>query len=104
MKALQGWGRATVFREGRVITNAGEQLVTVTLEFERRPRGYAQRVEFRSWRSEDIARAAELKPGAVVKFKGEVDASVMLGAEDRVFANPRITGRIIRIKPPGGAA
>jgi hypothetical protein len=33
----------------------------------------------------------------MIKFRGEADAVVMVGAESKVYANPRVTGRIVQI-------
>lgn len=105
MKALRGIGIARVFKPCRVVHQDKTDIyITVLLEFERKPSGYAQRIEFRSWAPEDIQRESELKQDAVVEFAGDVDASVMVGDRDRVYANPRVNGRIINITPPGGAS
>lgn len=104
MKAVQGWGRARVYTNARLLKSpSNEPFVSVMLEFEQRPRGFSQRIELRSWQPEDIARHRDLIQGVMVKFKGEVDAAVMIGADSKVYANPRITGRIVKIYDGGEA-
>ena len=98
MKAVQGWGRARVYKNARILKSpTNEPFVSVMLEFEQRPRGFSQRIEFRSWELEDIDRHRDLIIGVVVKFRGEVDAAVMIGTDSKVYANPRVTGRIVKI-------
>lgn len=98
MKALQGSGIARVFKAGRIVkSDTNDLYLTVLVEFDRRPNGYAQRIEFRSWNPEDIAQVEKLKTGAVLEFTGEVDAAVMIGQNDRVYSNPRVTGSITQV-------
>lgn len=102
MKALQAWGRARVYSPPRTLKSpTNETFISVMLEFERRPRGFAQRIEFRSWQAQDVDRVDQIKVGCIVKFRGEADAVVMVGAESKVYANPRVTGRIVRIEEGG---
>jgi len=48
-----------------------------------------------------VDRIDKIHVGDMVKFRGEADAVVMVGSESKVYANPRVTGRIVRID--GGA-
>lgn len=98
MTALQSWGRARVYSPPRLLkSKTNETFISVVLEFERRPRGFAQRIELRSWQAQDVDRIDKIQVGVMIKFRGEADAVVMVGAESKVYANPRVTGRIVKI-------
>jgi hypothetical protein len=102
MKMLRSIGFARVYRDAEVITgDTGNQFVQLIAEFEERTlyngTTHAQRVQIRSFDKKDIARAYRLIEGAWILFSGDCDAVAEKGPTGWWYANPRVTGRILKI-------
>lgn len=101
MRFLHGFAVASVTRPAELKTSdCGHPFIEVHVEFdEHRGKGdrpYAQRIVFRSFEDRDIAQCTVILPGSIIGFEGTVDA-VVVQHRGRVFANPRVTGRILQV-------
>lgn len=105
MRSLRASGFGRVFSAAEVHTaESGNPVMLVTVEFEQRTLSkgtlYSQRVQFRSFAQEDIAKAEAIKPGVFVTFDGDCDAVAEKSPTGWWYANPRVTGRILGIIDP----
>ena len=101
MRFLRGFAVAIVARDAEIrLSEKGQQFVDVLVEFDRHAgrngNPYSQRIGFRSFETVDIDQCHALVRGTVIGFEGTVDA-VTTERNGRVFANPRVTGRLLQI-------
>lgn len=101
MRFLQSYGVARVRNAGEIKqTHKDETYVETVVEFEdrksREGKIHSQRLVFRSFHAEDVARAPMIQPGCVIVFEGNTDAVVTM-RDGKAYANPRVTGRIMQI-------
>lgn len=102
MRSLWSRGFGRLYCNAEVIEeDNGKVFLLATVEFETRTlytgKQYAQRVTFRSFDDQDIARVDELRKGVYMLFDGDTDAVAEKSATGWWYANPRVTGRIIEI-------
>jgi hypothetical protein len=105
MRSLKAHGFGRVFNAAEVHTSdSGNAFVILTVQFEERilskGTAYSQRVTFRSFDPQDIAKAEQLTEGVFVTFDGDCDAVAEKSETGWWYANPRITGRILQILDP----
>ncbi len=105
MRFLQGFAVAVAVHDAEIKhSETGAPYVEVLVQFDKHAgaRGvpYAQRITFRSFVTEDIERCPMIRTGAIVGFEGTVDA-IVIQKNGRVFANPRVTGRILQVAEVG---
>jgi len=102
MRVLWAKGFGRLFCNAEVITDdRGKIALLATIEFESRQlhngKIYAQRITFRSFHPDDIARVDALREGVYLVFDGDCDATAEKSSTGWWYANPRVTGRIIEI-------
>ena len=102
MRSLWSKGFGRLHCDAEVIEeDSGKVFLLATVEFETRTlytgKQYAQRVTFRSFDDQDIARVGELRKGIYMLFDGDTDAVAEKSATGWWYANPRVTGRIIEV-------
>jgi len=105
MRFLRGFAVAIIARDAEVrVSESGQSFVDVLVEFDRHAgrngNPYSQRIGFRSFEAVDIDQAPALVRGTIIGFEGTVDA-VTTERNGRVFANPRVTGRILQVGEVG---
>lgn len=105
MRFLQGFAVATVMRDAEVkISDDGDPYVEVHVRFDEHKgkgdRPYSQRIAFRSFEERDVQKCPAIREGMLIGFEGTVDA-VVVQHHGRVFANPRVTGRILQLGEVG---
>ena len=105
MRSLKAHGFGRVFNAAEIQTaDSGNPFVILTVQFEERvlAKGspYSQRVTFRSFDQQDIAKADQLTEGVFISFDGDCDAVAEKSATGWWYANPRVTGRILQIMDP----
>lgn len=105
MRSLRGTGFARILNAAEIHSaESGNPVMLLTVEFEQRTLAkgtlYAQRVQFRSFAAEDIAKVNELRVGVFVSFDGDTDAVAEKSPTGWWYANPRVTGRILGIYDP----